>query len=592
MATLWDIITGGSKLPVGTQTNLYDHITNQDLIGGSCGLSTDSGPKPGDPELNNRVLSARATFGGVVVSWTYPDINSHAVAHTYLYRSTSSDVTAAPRIAIVSGDTYFDRIENETLTTYYYWIRMVSTNGTVGDLIGPVSALALPDADTVKDILQSRIDDSLFVAGLRDKIDSIQGLVSALDEETQARLFGSEIFTELLERHEDDINLLGAQVLSETNARIQGTQVIVDDFSLLLARFNEENAAFLLEQATYRADEDSALAASIELTQAEFGDSIGLIQNELGILATADGVTFSRIETIETEAAGTNAIIQENKDIINLIEGELDATYKLKIQTSAGGRKYVAGFGLNVNDTGSSFGVLADNFYILSESVSGELRKPFSVGTVNGTSTIVLDAPTLIGDGTITNAKIGDYIESDDYNQNDPLAGGWRIKKNGNAIFNSVYVRGDIEATSLTAGSAMVDTLNIGDNAVTVPTAVSTSGGTTISNNNSWYTVETAVGVYGSYPGGNVMVFASANLDAFAGGGETRYEARIVWSGASYGLVKQSAPSGFAMSLAVAVNVPGVGAGNQTFTLQVRRIVGGTVHTTGACSISLLSVKR
>ncbi|MDE9545608.1 phage tail tip fiber protein, partial [Xenorhabdus bovienii] len=50
-----------------------------------------------------------------------------------------------------------------------------------------------------------------------------------------------------------------------------------------------------------------------------------------------------------------------------------------------------------------------------------------------------------IEDGSITNAKIGNYIQSGNY-----IAGraGWKIDKGGGAEFNHVTVRGEIHATS------------------------------------------------------------------------------------------------------------------------------------------------
>ena len=68
--------------------------------------------------------------------------------------------------------------------------------------------------------------------------------------------------------------------------------------------------------------------------------------------------------------------------------------------------------------------------------------------------------------GTITAAQIADSIQSTNYKEN---SAGWQINKNGIARFNNVYARGNIEATSIQANRAIVDTLNIHGNAVTVP---------------------------------------------------------------------------------------------------------------------------
>ncbi|NBJ37174.1 hypothetical protein GE191_26345 [Serratia fonticola] len=51
-----------------------------------------------------------------------------------------------------------------------------------------------------------------------------------------------------------------------------------------------------------------------------------------------------------------------------------------------------------------------------------------------------------IKDGSIMNAKIGQYIQSDNYDWD--AQKGWAINKDGNAVFNSVTVRGHMEAWS------------------------------------------------------------------------------------------------------------------------------------------------
>ncbi|MFO5890632.1 hypothetical protein ACLBSJ_32970, partial [Klebsiella pneumoniae] len=50
-----------------------------------------------------------------------------------------------------------------------------------------------------------------------------------------------------------------------------------------------------------------------------------------------------------------------------------------------------------------------------------------------------------IADGSITNAKIGNEIRSNDFVDG---SRGWRIAKDGSSQFNNVIVRGRVEANS------------------------------------------------------------------------------------------------------------------------------------------------
>ena len=68
------------------------------------------------------------------------------------------------------------------------------------------------------------------------------------------------------------------------------------------------------------------------------------------------------------------------------------------------------------------------------------------------------------------NAQIGGNLWSTNWN----YAGGtgWLLDRSGNFYGNNVYARGDIEASSLKANTAMVQTLNIAGQAVSVSSFV------------------------------------------------------------------------------------------------------------------------
>jgi len=127
-----------------------------------CGTGGWNGPLPGDPD-NNSVLTVTPAFGGIDVAWSYPATNPHALAHTLVYRGLSNSFSAAMQIAVASGSLYYDKIEIEQNREYFYWIRFVSINGTVGDLIGPASTTARPTIDQMIDLLSGRIDSGVWL---------------------------------------------------------------------------------------------------------------------------------------------------------------------------------------------------------------------------------------------------------------------------------------------------------------------------------------------------------------------------------------------------------------------------------------------
>ncbi|WP_268895984.1 phage tail tip fiber protein [Gordonia sp. YY1] len=111
---------------------------------------------------------------------------------------------------------------------------------------------------------------------------------------------------------------------------------------------------------------------------------------------------------------------------------------------SYNGQEYTSGMALQLAAQGdnvvSQVLFIADRFAIIRNAESGAYTLPFVVQNDQ-----VFMNNALIQDGSITNAKIGNLIQSNNY-----VSGsrGWSIDKNGNAEFSGVTVRGHIEADS------------------------------------------------------------------------------------------------------------------------------------------------
>nr|DAV90157.1 MAG TPA: tail protein [Bacteriophage sp.] len=143
---------------------------------------------------------------------------------------------------------------------------------------------------------------------------------------------------------------------------------------------------------------------------------------------SGEGVLASSIETLKTSVGGNTLAIQTNATAIQTVDGKVTANWSVRMQyeTSTGVYKY-AGIGLGLeNGPGglqSQFIIDADRFAV------GQAGKyPFVIQ--NGQA-ILADA--FIGNGTITNAKIGNYIQSNNY-----VAGqtGWKLFFDGTFEIN------------------------------------------------------------------------------------------------------------------------------------------------------------
>jgi hypothetical protein len=424
---------GGFSLG-GLTIDGYGYITRAPVVvdpqepsGKLCGTGLfGSGTLPGDPNLGNSVLSATGLVGAIGLSWIYPTINPHAVAHTLIYRSKQNDFDLAALIRTQSGDFYRDEAVEEG-TRYYYWIRMVSVNGTTGEVIGPASAIPQLTIDELIGLLEQRISDSFLNQELRTQIAQITDLQSSLSIEEQERLFGDTIFTDMLESYRADLDDIDTLVRNEVIERITGDSALVAEVDLLLAKVND-SAAAILEESAVRATETDALAL--------------------------------QITTLQASAGGDTAAVQELQQVVAGANG-LSAQYMLKTDVNG----YVSGFGLYNDGATSQFIVNVDDFAI---GRPGENKFPFIIGQVNGTTQIALNARTLIPDAAIGIGQIERELVSSNYN---PGSRGWRINSfTGTAEFQNVIARGDIEASSIKANSVnIVDTLMLQGEAVVVP---------------------------------------------------------------------------------------------------------------------------
>ena len=166
----------------------------------------------------------------------------------------------------------------------------------------------------------------------------------------------------------------------------------------------------------------------------------------------ADGALSSSIETVKNSVNGNTLAIQTNTTAIQTVDGKVTANWSVRMQyeTATGLYKY-AGIGLGLeNGPGglqSQFIIDADRFAI---GQAGSV--PFAV---QGGQTFINAA--FIQDGTITNAKIGNYIQSNNY---DPGKTGWKLFFDGTFEMNGV-VPGQGRATMTNRSLRFWDNGNI-----------------------------------------------------------------------------------------------------------------------------------
>ncbi|MCC3698781.1 host specificity protein J [Pseudomonas phage PseuP_222] len=295
---------------------------------------------------------------------------------------------------------------------------------------GPVAVGVAPPAEPWQDIA-TILEEAGALAGEVHQntldISELDGVVTAQAEKVDG------VFVQLNPLYSGDTgsyagdNTTSVGVWSVWSAIGEGDYAQGKRTDRVEAKVGENTAAITtLSQAVI--DGDSALAEQISTVGVQVEENTAAVQAERQARIDADGVLGREISTVQTNLNGATAAIAENKEAIQDVDGKVSLTWSVRLQyTSATGEYKWAGVGLGLeNGPGglqSKFVIDADMFAIQQGGIV-----PFAV---DGGQVFMRSA--FIKDGTITNAKIGDYIQSNDFIEG---VQGWRLHKSGSLEFN------------------------------------------------------------------------------------------------------------------------------------------------------------
>ncbi|PUE78363.1 hypothetical protein C3D71_08260 [Cronobacter sakazakii] len=191
---------------------------------------------------------------------------------------------------------------------------------------------------------------------------------------------------------------------------------------------------------------ENALAnnSTVDHQWAQYGEVRADILIVKTTVADVDKSLAELTTQVQAQYAQTTAALNQKLTATVTDNGTAKAFYTLNLGIKRGDQLYNTGFAMGIEPDGagsykSTTVFAADQFGIYSGSDPGNYQAAFFV--VNGQ---VFMRSTFIQDGSIDNAKIGNYIQSNNYVAG---ASGWLINKAGNAEFNAVTVRGTIIAT-------------------------------------------------------------------------------------------------------------------------------------------------
>ncbi|HCC5988253.1 TPA: phage tail protein [Enterobacter cloacae] len=242
----------------------------------------------------------------------------------------------------------------------------------------------------------------------------------------------SQVVTDLDSSMASRLEELGAKtdkasggIQNNAIALITSTLAQVNQRNLLSVQYGD-NKAGIERVDNVMADASKAVAESLRVLDSSTGGNTANVTDLSKTLADFTQASATQINSLKVTVNGQSAAIVQNAQVSADINNNLNAMYSIKVAVDSNGNQYAAGMGIGVQNTPSGMQTqvlfLADRFAVMTQA-GGAVTLPFVIQ--NGQA-IIRD--TVIGDGTISNAKIGNYIQSNNY-----VAGsvGWRLDKAG-----------------------------------------------------------------------------------------------------------------------------------------------------------------
>lgn len=402
--------------------------------------------KVGNPPKPVGFTASENVVFGIELNWGFPANTDDTLKTEIQYSLTGSDDDALllsdvpypqrkyQQMGLKAGQIFWyraqlvDRTGNES--GYTDWVR-----GQASIDVSDITDAILEDikeSDTFKDLIESAVDSNEKIAGMADDIkqanDELEQQAQAIKENADG-LAQAEVKIDEMSVSMDGMT---GGVKNSSIAVIQNSLAQVSTRRSQTAT-NAGNSASIDRIDTTIADTSQAVARALVTLDASAGGNISNATDLTETMANFTQASATKINSITVTVNGQTAAINQTAQAVADVNGNLSAMYNIKVAVDANGRQYAAGMGIGVENTPSGMQsqvlFVADRFAVMAQA-GGSVSLPFVIQ--NG-QTFIRD--TFIQDGTISNAKIGNFIQSNNY-----VAGsaGWKLDKGGNFEINGV----------------------------------------------------------------------------------------------------------------------------------------------------------
>lgn len=363
--------------------------------------------KVGAPKGPINLFASDDEIFGIRVKWAMPE-GAEDTAYIELYQSQSGTDQDASLLTLIPypAAEYWHSILPAGYVNWYK-ARSVDRIGNVSPWTDYARGMSSTDVNAITDTILDEILDSDAMKELQDSAQDsaakLNDYANSIIQNALANDADVRIMTKENGKRKAEIKHAEVLIANETEARVQQVNQIS-------AEFNENLNAGLTQVNEALANETEARVTSEEALSARIGENSAALDQKLDSWADVNGV---------------------------------GSMYTMKLGLKYNGQEYNSGMAMQLTASGGSVVsqvlFIADRFAIIRNAASGDYTLPFVVQNDQ-----VFMNNALIQDGSITNAKIGNVIQSNKY-----IAGeqGWMINKNGGSEFQNTTVRGTIYAT-------------------------------------------------------------------------------------------------------------------------------------------------
>ncbi|HCR0893460.1 TPA: phage tail protein [Enterobacter hormaechei] len=414
--------------------------------------------KVGNPPKPIGFIASDNVVFGIELSWGFPANTDDTLKTEIQYSLTGTEDDAMLLADVPYPQRKYQQMGLKAGQIFWYRAQLVDRSGNESgytDFVRGQASIDVSDitdailedmkgSDTFKDLIENAVDSNEKIAGMADDIKQANDELAQQAQEIAKN-------AQDVGKVQTSVNELSSTVGDVSSSLSQLEQTVatadtalgqrIDNISVSMDGMTggvKNSAIAIIQNGLAQVAARKTLSASVAGNSAQLDRIDEVIVNEkeatarslLSLQTDVNGnkasinslnQTFSdyqqamatQVNSITATVNGHTSAITTNAQAIANVNGDLKAMYSIKVGLSSNGQYYAAGMGIGVENTPSGMQsqviFLADRFAVTHQA-GATVTLPFVIQ--NG-QVIIRD--TVIGDATITRAKLAETISSVNY---------------------------------------------------------------------------------------------------------------------------------------------------------------------------------